>query len=180
MADTVSAQIVPIRPEVRPMTHMARPIARGVRLIAGEGVSPHDVFRRTYLNARIARASRELIEAQWALVHHEKGKEAGELMGDERDEAFQLMRRAVVTLAVTPAMNRNQLSCKLSAIGSVWLKAEGRFYDMLRLAVAKDEIRLGVKSVRTEIRFPVEPTPAQKAAERQIAELLLAESHAHD
>lgn len=152
MAEVTTAQIVPIRPEVRPMTHMARPIARGVRLIAGEGVTPDNVFRRAYLNARIASAARDLVEAQWALVYHEEGKEAGDAMGEQREEAFQMMRRAIVTLACTPAMNRNQLRCKLSGIGTVWLKAEGHFHDQLRYYVGRDESRLGVKSKRTVIR----------------------------
>ena len=145
------ANVVPIRPDVRPVTHSIPPMARGMTLISGPDMSPAKLFDRCYHAAQVAKAEHELLQAKFLEAHWLSEVGAANPFWDERGPAFDRMRAAIVTLAFTPAMDRMQLRMKLQGIGSVWLKAKGRFYDELRYAVAKDEMRLGVKSRRAVI-----------------------------
>jgi len=144
-------KVIPIRPDIRPITHCAKPIAKGVRLISGGNLTPEKFFRHIYGQAMIARAERELVEARWSYIFHTEGGDAAEHLGDERDLAFNRLRSAIVALAFTPAMNRMQVAQKIRGIGGAWMKAEGSFYDRLRFEVGRDESRLGIRSPRTII-----------------------------
>ncbi len=57
-------------------------------------------------------------------------------------------RSQIAALAEIPAHNARELRMKKSAIGDIWLKTEGVWYDNLRAAVARDESRLGSKKPR--------------------------------
>ncbi|MDT7535370.1 hypothetical protein OVY48_18330 [Sphingobium sp. SA2] len=132
--------VVPIRPGFAIPASSDRPVARGVRLVCGDGIDPANVFTAAWLDANIARAVRDLIEAQW--LREYRSHDNGGSMKEEREVAFANMQSAVFGLAFTPAMNKRQLDQKKKAIGSAWLRAEGRLYDGLRSAVAADEARL--------------------------------------
>jgi len=49
-------------------------------------------------------------------------------------------------VAMLPAMDQFQLRQKEDIIGKVWLKAEGKRYDLYRHLVGRDAARLGVKA----------------------------------
>lgn len=54
-------------------------------------------------------------------------------------------RAAVEQLASTPAHDRQSLVRKCAAIGRVWLRADGPWFDKLRDGVARDVERLGTR-----------------------------------
>lgn len=52
---------------------------------------------------------------------------------------WDIYRAQIFELAQIPPRNTKEKRKKLSAIGNVWLRAEGEWYDQLRKFVARDE-----------------------------------------
>lgn len=112
-----------------------------LRIIDGT-TDPKTTFLLAFNEAMIAAAERELAEQKFFAAHRLGEGSKFELA---RATAFVRLQTAAFRLAETPAMTKKQLSMKKRGIGSVWLKAEGKFYDPLRQGVARDEMRLGLK-----------------------------------
>ncbi len=112
-----------------------------LRLIAGTLEARRD-FQLRVCDVDIARAESELWHAKIARTRILHGKEAAEAMYPENERAFERYRQAVVDMANAPVFTRADLRRKRSAVGEVWLRAEGAWYDQLRAAVDADEERL--------------------------------------
>lgn len=144
----MAAQIIPFRP--RPANDDGNPTpasgpAQIVALHAARSSDPVRDFDHAYHAAMIARAEHDLVEAKFLAMHFLNPVGARNLYWEQRQDAFARMWDAVDLVAALPAMNANQLRRKKTAIGSVWLRAEGERYDAYRHAVAADEHRIGTK-----------------------------------
>ena len=119
-----------------------------VSLPAAKSHNPEREFLVAYHAAMIARAERELIEARWLADHHLKPVGTYSPLWAARGPAFNKMWATVERVAALPAMTQSQLQMKKTAIGNVWLRAEGERYDAYRQSVAADEARLPKKRRR--------------------------------
>lgn len=100
-------------------------------------------FRLAYCRHAVAECEYRLAEAERALA---------QALGEDREaaergrRAFWQMhdryREAALAFAWTPAPDKRALDSKRRAIGGVWLKAEGEFFDDLRAGLAADQRRL--------------------------------------
>lgn len=124
---------VPVPPPARETPHL--------RVLSG-GVDDEKAFARAYHAAVIAKAERDLIEARWLAEHMLSPLGHYSPLWEQREPAFEAMQQAIINLALTPARDKQQLRLKKSAIGNVWLKAEGKFYDQLRERIALDEVHV--------------------------------------
>lgn len=107
-------------------------------------VDPRHAFAIAYYRAQITKAEYDLICAQSGLAQLAGEDTAKGRFRTARDGALDRYMQATLDLAVTPATSRQQAETKRLAIGRVWLKAEGAFYDALRAGVAADRERLGL------------------------------------
>jgi len=112
-----------------------------LRLVSGGRDDPETAFARAYHDVMIAKAERELVEARW-MADHCLNVGAYSPLWEQREPAFQKMWSAVERIADIPAMTRSQLRRKKTAIGKLWLCAEGKLYDGFRASVERDEERL--------------------------------------
>lgn len=101
-------------------------------------------FRLAYCRHEVALCEYRLAEARRCLAQElgEDG-EAAERGRRALWQAFDHYRDAARVLAWTPAPDKLALDSKRRAIGGVWLKAEGEFFDDLRAGLAADQRRLG-------------------------------------
>lgn len=121
-----------------------------LRVVHGGKDDPERKFMEAYHAAAVARAERELAEALslrdlW--LSRKSWADAIDLDPHGRDAAFDRVREAVAVLAMTPACDKSHLRRKEQMIGTVWLKAKGPFYDLLRAGVENDRARLAGKAV---------------------------------
>lgn len=118
-----------------------------LRLLAGT-LDQHRDFKLRVVEADIARAEREAFHARIMRTRLLCGREAAEAMYPENHRCFERYHQAVMDMANTPATTRREVETKRAAIGGVWMKAEGAWYDRLRAGVAADEARLAAKQGR--------------------------------
>jgi hypothetical protein len=113
-------------------------------------------FARVLAEKEVARACYELTTAQCHLVRLLDMPAAEQAAQREAHwEAFDAMREATERLAATPAVDRRTLERKAQAIGRIWLRAEGEWYDGLRAAMARDAARLSLPN-------PAPTAPAER------------------
>lgn len=128
---------------------MERKLPRNnLRLIAGTLDKQRD-FAVRLQDVEIARAERDLHEAKRWRTRILYGQDAMREMDSDGERLFERYRQAMLDMATMPVFTRADLRRKKSAIGTVWLRAEGQWYDQLRAAVAADEERLGADSAAT-------------------------------
>ena len=99
-------------------------------------------------------AAKANAEAHSAAMHVWRRREAGEQGKDflcvkwpeemvwRQHQLWSLYQRATLDFARSQSPTIRALADKRKRIGSVWLRAEGDFYDKLRDALAEDETRL--------------------------------------
>jgi hypothetical protein len=116
---------------------------RQLRCIAGTLNARID-FRLRVVEVDLARAEREAYEAKWQRAYLLSGENAvaASAAFPDRERHFQRLREATMDLARTQAHTLADLKRKRRAIGSVWLSADGPWYDELRAGIAADEARL--------------------------------------
>lgn len=112
-----------------------------LRMIAGTLDERRD-FEVRLADCELARAERQVVEAKWLRTYKLHGQYAADELSDDRRDALERCRQAILDMATTPVFTQTHLACKKRAIGHVWLNAQGAFYDRLRAAVAEDEARL--------------------------------------
>lgn len=110
-----------------------------LRLIMGTKDERRD-FEVRLQDVEIAGAERQAADAKRIRTRILYGEDAVDRF--VQDEAWERYRQAVVDMANTPVFTQADLRRKRAAIGTVWLRAEGEWYDQLRAAVAADEARL--------------------------------------
>lgn len=115
------------------------PHAPVLRVLAGGLADDEKAFERAYHAAMIAKAERDLIEAQWLEERALSGVNYSSPLWKQRGVAFDKMLNAVILVALTPATTKAQIRLKKRAIGTIWLKAEGDLYDQFRERIALDE-----------------------------------------
>lgn len=111
-----------------------------LRLIAGTKDERRDLEVRLQ-DVEIARAEYKAAEARRWRTRILHGEDAMREMDGAGQAAFDRFRQAVVDMANTRAFTKRDIGRKRAAIGTVWLGAEGPWYDALRAAVAADEAR---------------------------------------
>lgn len=113
-----------------------------LRVLTGGLADDDKAFARAYHTAMIAKAERDLIEARWLADHYLSPVGHYSPLWEQREVAFDAMLKAVINVALTPAVTKAQISMKKRAIGKVWLRAEGSMYDQFRERVALDEAHI--------------------------------------
>jgi hypothetical protein len=112
-----------------------------LRFIAGT-LDEHRDFDLRLADLELAEAERAVFAAKISRTRILEGDEAANAMYPENDELFERYRARMLDMANTRVHTRADLRRKRSAIGEVWLRAAGPWYDQLRAAVAADETRL--------------------------------------
>lgn len=119
-----------------------------------------EAWRLLLIHAREAKAWCKYAEAKrWRLHIMDPDSDEYTAASEEATEAFERMVAFVGKVARAPipigkpTFMAMDLNSKRKAIGSVWMKAEGRLYDDWRACVAEDEARL--ESGRRERRAMV-------------------------
>jgi hypothetical protein len=120
---------------------------RQLHCIAGT-LDPRIDFRLRVVEVDLARAEREAYEAKWQRAYLLGGENAAAASAafPDRERHFERLREATMDLARTQAHTLVDLKSKRRAIGSVWLSADGPWYDELRAGIAADEARLSRKA----------------------------------
>jgi hypothetical protein len=122
---------------------MARKLpCNNLRLIAGTLDERRD-FEVRLAEVALARAEREVAHARALRAKMLHGEDARVAMLPECERAFERLRRATLDMARSAVFSKADLRRKKAAIGTVWLGAEGAWYDQLRAALVVDEARLG-------------------------------------
>lgn len=121
---------------------MERKLPRNqLRLLAGTKDERRDLGVRLQ-DVEIARAEYKAAEARRRRARILHGDDAMREMDGEGQAAFDRFRQAVIDMANTRAFTKRDMASKRAAIGTVWLGADGPWYDALRAALAADEARL--------------------------------------